>query len=292
MNKYRKAARDKTRASAFGKRDDLSKQLRITLVRDNRNVAFEREVKLAKELAQEAGELALAYQRRGITAETKDDDSPVTAADKACEKMIVERVAREFPEDGILGEEGANKESHNGRKWIVDPIDGTRDFVRGIPLWAVLIGFEQNGEVVAGAAHSPGQQLLLSASKGGGTWQDGSRLHVSQISHISQAVLCFNGFNKKGVSERRGLLPWVERFWAVRGLGGAVDAMLVAQGKADVWIEPNAKPWDFAPLKILVEEAGGRFGAFDGSNSIYQGNGYACTPAMEPYIREFFKSAS
>jgi histidinol phosphatase-like enzyme (inositol monophosphatase family) len=253
-------------------------------------VAFEKEVQLAAELVQEAGGLALEYQRRGITAETKDDESPVTAADKACEKMIVERIAREFPEDGVLGEEGAQRESPNGRKWIVDPIDGTRDFVRGIPLWAVLIGFEEDGQVVAGAAYSPGQQLLLSASQGGGTWQNGHRLQVSKITTPHEAVLCFNGFNKKSVKGANGLLPWVEPFWAVRGLGGSVDAMLVAQGKADVWIEPNAKPWDFAALKILVEEAGGRFGAFDGSNSIYQGNGYACTPALEPYILKFFKT--
>jgi len=254
-------------------------------------VSFEREVKLATEMALEAGALALDYQKRGIAAETKDDESPVTAADRACEKLIVERIAREFPEDGVLGEEGASKESRNRRKWIVDPIDGTRDFVRGTPLWAVLIGFEQDGEIVAGAAHCPGQSLLLSASKGGGAWQEGRRLQVSNITAPTQAVLCFNGFNKKGVSDKAGLLQWVEPFWAVRGLGGAVDAMLIALGKADVWIEPNAKPWDFAPLKILVEEAGGRFGAFDGSNSIYQGNGYACTPALEPYILEFFKTA-
>src|ERR1700677_604433 len=111
-------------------------------------------------MAQEAGALAIEYQKRGITAEPKEDESPVTAADRACEKMIVEQIAREFPDDGVLGEEGANRESTSGRKWIVDPIDGTRDFVRGIPLWAVLIGFEANGEVVAGAAYSPGQKLL------------------------------------------------------------------------------------------------------------------------------------
>jgi histidinol phosphatase-like enzyme (inositol monophosphatase family) len=253
-------------------------------------VAFEREVALAAEMAQEAGALALEFQRRGLTAETKDDESPVTAADRACEKLIVERIAREFPEDGVLGEEGSNRESRNGRKWIVDPIDGTRDFVRGIPLWAVLIGFEQDGEVVAGAAHCPCQQLLLSASRGGGAWQDGKRLQVSQMVRPNEAVLCFNGFNKKGVSGLTGILPWVEPFWAVRGLGGSVDAILVAQGRADVWIEPNAKPWDFAPLKILVEEAGGRFAAFDGSNSIYKGNGYACTPGLEPYVRELLKA--
>jgi histidinol-phosphatase len=241
-------------------------------------------------MAQEAGALALDYQRRGVTAEPKDDESPVTAADRACETLIVEMIARAFPDDGVLGEEGANRESHNGRKWIVDPIDGTRDFVRGIPLWAVLIGFEQDGEVVAGAVHSPGQRLLLSASKGGGAWQDGKRLQVSKMTAPKEAVLCFNGFNKKGVSGMSGILQWVQLFGAVRGLGGAVDAILVAQGRADVWIEPNAKPWDFAPLKLLVEEAGGRFGAFDGSNSIYKGNGYACAPGLEPYVQELLKA--
>src|SRR3954453_22753957 len=124
---------------------------------------YDLEIEFAKTLAQEAGALALDYQRRGVTAESKADESPVTAADRACEKLIVERLAREFPEDGVLGEEGSNRESRNGRKWIIDPIDGTRDFVRGIPLWAVLIGLEQDGKIVAAAAHSPGQNLLLSA---------------------------------------------------------------------------------------------------------------------------------
>src|SRR6201996_4718560 len=133
-------------------------------------MAFEREIELAKLVAQEAGALALDYQRKGVTAESKADESPVTAADRACEKLIVEHISREYPADGVLGEEGANRESRSGRKWIIDPIDGTRDFVRGIPLWAVLIGLEQDGRIVAGAAHCPRQNLLLHASKGGGTW--------------------------------------------------------------------------------------------------------------------------
>ena len=105
-----------------------------------------------------------------------------------------------------LGEEGANKESRNGRKWIVDPIDGTRDFVRGIPLWAVLIGFEQDGAVVAGAAHCPGQQLLLSASKGGGTWQDGKRLHVSQINDPQPGRSLFQRLQQKRRRRTRGAI--------------------------------------------------------------------------------------
>lgn len=248
---------------------------------------FEHEVRIAQSLAQQAGALALHYQRQGVTAESKLDESPVTAADRACEKLIVDGIAREFPEDGVLGEEGANRESRNGRKWIIDPIDGTRDFVRGIPLWAVLIGLEQDGEIVAAAAHSPGQGLLLSAARGSGAWHDNQRLQVRDQSDPSQAVLSFNGFNKAGVSRFSArLLPWVGRFWAVRSLGGSFDAMLLAQGKADVWVEPNAAPWDLAPLKLLVEEAGGRFASFTGENTIYGGNAYACVPGLEPYVRE------
>ena len=248
---------------------------------------FEREVELAKLMAQEAGALALDYQRRGVTPEAKADESPVTAADRACEKLIVDLITREFPDDGVLGEEGANRAAKNGRKWIVDPIDGTRDFVRGIPLWAVLIGLEENGRIVAGAAHSPRQGLLLWASTGQGAWANGSRIRVSSRSEPADSVLAFNGFNKIGVDRfAPRLLPWIARFWAVRSLGGAVDSMLVAQGQADVWIEPNASPWDLAPLKILVEEAGGKFASFQGENTIYGGNAYACAPGLEPYVHE------
>jgi histidinol phosphatase-like enzyme (inositol monophosphatase family) len=250
-------------------------------------MAFEREIEMARLLAEEAGALASDYQRQGVTAEEKSDESPVTAADKACEKLIVERITREFPNDGILGEEGANRETRSGRKWIVDPIDGTRDFVRGIPLWSVLIGLEQDGQIVAGIAYSPRQNLLLSASKGAGAWANGRRLHVSQKSNPSDAVLSFNGFNKKGVERFESrLLPWVRKFWAVRSLGGALDAILVAQGMVDVSMDPVAAPWDLAPLKILVEEAGGKFGSFDGENTIYGGNAYTCAPGLESYVRE------
>ncbi len=250
-------------------------------------MAFEREVEAAKLMAQEAGALALDFQRRGVVAEAKADESPVTAADRACEKLIVEHIAREFPGDGVLGEEGANRESRNGRKWIIDPIDGTKDFVRGIPLWAVLIGLEQDGVIVAAAAHSPRQGLLLWAGRGSGAWANGTRLQIQDKSDPARAVLSLNGFNKAGIERfAERLLPWLHRFWAVRSLGGAVDAMLLAQGLTDVWIEPNARAWDLAPLKLLVEEAGGVFRSFDGENTIYAGNAYACVPGMESYVRE------
>src|SRR5207248_3112738 len=169
-------------------------------------MTFQREIDVAKLLAQEAGAMALDYQRQGVRAELKSDESPVTAADRACEKLIVERLELEFPEDGVLGEEGANRKSRNGRKWIIDPIDGTRDFVRGIPLWAVLIGLEQDGEIVAGAAHSPRQGLLLWAGRGAGAWANNARIQVSRQTDPSEAVLVFNGFQKDAVKRFSGNL--------------------------------------------------------------------------------------
>jgi histidinol phosphatase-like enzyme (inositol monophosphatase family) len=255
-------------------------------------MAFERELELARLVAQEAGALALDYARKGVMVETKADESPVTAADRACEKLIVETIAREFPDDGILGEEGANRASRSGRKWIVDPIDGTRDFVRGIPLWAILIGLEENGRVVAGTAHTPGQNTLLSAARGNGAWANGNRVRVSEKSHPGEAVLSFNGFNKVGVRRlSAGLLSWIAQFSAVRSLGGAMDASLLVQGKSDVWIEPAAAPWDLAPFQILIEEAGGIFGSFSGEATIYGGNAYACTPGLEPYVKELLNAS-
>jgi len=254
-------------------------------------MAFEHEVEVAKLIVQEAGALALDYQRRGVTAESKSDDSPVTAADRGCEKLIVETLAREFPDDGVLGEEGANRESNNGRRWIIDPIDGTRDFVRGIPLWAVLIGLETDGEITAAAAFSPGQRFLQWAGKGLGAWCNGERIHVSSISDPSEAVLSFNGFHKAGVKRyAQNLVHLLQGFWAVRSMGGAVDAMLVAQGLADAWIEPDAAPWDLAPFKLLIEEAGGVFKSFAGQSSIYGGNCFACAPGLEQHLKEFLYS--
>lgn len=248
---------------------------------------FEKELEVARTLAQEAGAVASDYQRRGITAESKADESPVTAADRACEKLIVEGLLRAFPEDGVLGEEGANRETANGRRWIVDPIDGTRDYVRGIPLWAILIALEENGEIVTAAAYCPRQDWLLTAVKGHGAWNGDQRLAINDKSDPSQAVLSFNGFHKQGVDRLSPrLFPWIRRFWAVRSMGGAVDAMLVAQGKSDVWIEPYAAPWDLAPLKLILEEAGCKFASFQGVNTIYGGDAWACVPGLEPYVQE------
>src|SRR5450432_1376639 len=118
-------------------------------------MAYEKEMTVGASIARRAGELAQKIRLGNIGVESKSDESPVTIADKACEKLIVEELTAAFPEDGLLGEEGASQESTNGRRWIIDPIDGTRDFIRGTRAWSVLIGLEEKGEVVAGFAYYP-----------------------------------------------------------------------------------------------------------------------------------------
>ena len=250
-------------------------------------MGYEREIDLARSTAREAAALALGYQA-GIEAEEKSDHSPVTRADRECERLIAGALQRAFPEDGILGEEGSAVESRSGRRWIIDPIDGTRDYVRGNPLWGPLIALEDRGEVVAGVVHFPSLGgATYWACRGGGAFRDGQRLRVSAKTSAGESVLCINQFNKLEASRLPGLLPWMARFWAVRNLGGTPDAMMVASGQAEIWIEPSASPWDFAAPKILIEEAGGVFRNFDGGSSIYAGNAIALTPGLAPEIDAF-----
>jgi histidinol-phosphatase len=240
---------------------------------------------VAREAVVEAAEIARRLQP-DIVAEVKPDASPVTEADSQCERAIVERIRRSFPGDGILAEEGTSAESRTGRKWIVDPIDGTRDYVRGTPLWANLVALEQDGEVVLGVVNLPCLGWLCHATKGAGAYRNGKPLRVSSRTRIEESIFCANAFNYLSRTPFRDrLLDWMARYWAVRGMGGAADAMMLAAGEVEVWIEPVAKPWDFAPLKIVGEEAGAVFLNLSGGRDIYSGSGLLCVPALEEEVR-------
>jgi len=254
--------------------------------------AWSKELEFAIRAVRKAAEIAIGMQP-GITAETKSDQSPVTPADRECERQIVALIDEAFPEDGILGEEGARKDSRSGRRWIIDPIDGTRDYLRGNMLWANLIALEANDEVIAGVVNLPMMGHLYSAARGAGAFCDGARIHASSKTTIEESVLCFNDFSRvKSPVLKAAIEQWLPRFWAVRGLGGAADAMMVAAGQAEVWIEPRAATWDFAPLKVIVEEAGGRFLNLDGGSSIHAGNGITCAPGLEAEVRRLLRSAA
>lgn len=244
----------------------------------------------ARRAAAGAGALALRRQAEGVSVETKADLSPVTSADKESERFIVAELERLFPDTGVLGEEGAARDTRDGYRWIIDPIDGTRDYLRGNPLWAVLIGLEslEDNRVVAGVARFPALGVEYYAARGLGAYANEQPIRASSIADPAQAVLCFNSLDQAhGRAYAPRLLEWVGRFWSYRCLGGAADAMLVASGKAEVWVEPSAKPWDLAPIQVMAEEAGARFFNFDHGVSIHGGNCVVCAPGLEREVKRF-----
>jgi histidinol-phosphatase len=247
---------------------------------------YSQEIETACRIAKLSAELALKHQKTGISAENKPDDSPVTIADKECEKLIAKLLEEAYPDDGILGEEGSTKKSKNGRRWIIDPIDGTRDFVRGNPLWSVLIALEKDGEVQAGVVHLPLMGNTCWGSRGGGSFRNHIRLSVSSIDKPGNAVISLNSINRT----KNALLmtSYLTSFWAFRCLGGTPDAMMVAEGQMDAWVEPKVAPWDMAAAQVILEEAGASFFAFNGKRSIYEGNCVACTPGLAALMKEFF----
>jgi histidinol phosphatase-like enzyme (inositol monophosphatase family) len=251
-------------------------------------MSFEKELEIARRIAAQAGRLALGNQARGFESETKSDDTPVTSADRANERLITKLLEEAFPDDGVLGEEGAAREGRSGRRWIIDPIDGTRSFMRGIPTWGVMLALEAEGEMVVGACNLAALGELYSAAAGLGAYCNGTRIHCSPAKTPDQAMLCLSGFDK--VAERsfgERLLPWITQFWSVRSMGGCIDAMYVASGRAEVWIAMQAKAWDLAPLKIIGEEAGASFFNLDGKSSIYGGDAVMTIPSLENEVRRF-----
>lgn len=247
---------------------------------------YQRELDFARRVAVEAGENAIRLFARGISTEAKADASPVTNADKENERLICEAIEQEFPEDGILGEEGASKVGSSGRRWIIDPIDGTRDFVSGNRFWCVLLALEEADESLVGVAHFPMLEETYSAVRGGGAYLNDQRLRASISTSLDSS-----GFNPNGLHLPQALphlarvMDLMQRCWSVRAYGGALDACMVAAGKVEIWFEPKVQPWDLAPLKLLVEEAGGVFLALDGSRRIDRGSAVACAPGLVAQVR-------
>jgi histidinol-phosphatase len=254
---------------------------------------WDREIEVCRDVAQRAGELALRHAAAGVEREDKSDDSPVTVADRECERLIVSELRRAFPGDGVLGEEGASDDGTSGRRWLVDPIDGTRDFLRGLPTWSNLIALEADGEVVLGTCNLPAQRELYWAVRGRGAWVNDRRVRVSAIDRRDRAILTLTAFNNLGGSpvETR-IVEYMSGFWAVRSMGGCQDAVLVVSGRAEAWIELEAKAWDLAPFLVLAEEAGARFFNFDGGRSIHGGNAVICAPFLEDELRRLVGPAA
>ena len=218
---------------------------------------------LALELADLADGIALPrFRALDLAVRTKPDRTPVTEADEAVERAIRERLAEARPDDAILGEEegasGSEPQTPSGRRWIVDPIDGTRNYSRGIPVWFTLIGLEVGGRVEVGVASAPALRRRWWARLGDGAFANGEPIRVSAVGTIEDAVVSF------AASSRARIEPLLQRAWHPQAYSDAWAHVLVAEGAVDAAIEHSLRPWDIAALVPIVEEAGGRVTAVDG----------------------------
>ena len=231
------------------------------------------DLEFAAVLADIADELSLArFGAADLQVETKPDLSPVTEADRAIEQALRERIATERPGDAVLGEE-EGPSGTSGRRWILDPIDGTRNYSRGIPIFATQIALEIDGEVELGFISAPALARRWWAERGKGAYRSDGPIHVSGVTRLVDATASIGGGRRTKVSEIERLVPLATRAWHTRSFGDFWQHMLVAEGSVDVAIDPAVKIWDCAPLKIIVEEAGGTFTDMSGRAVIDGGSG-------------------
>lgn len=242
--------------------------------------------------AQEAGQIALKYfpdldsAAFSARVEWKEDLSPVTLADREAEAALRSRLLRSFPGDGFLGEESGNTPGASGFRWIIDPIDGTRSFVRGIPLWATLVGLEYRGEAIAGVAFIPPLGHTYRALVGDGAYRGDHRLRVSTVTSLGEAQLFYSSLSWFAKAGREAeFLNLARRTQRQRGFGDFYGFLLVAQGSGELMVEYGVHIWDVAAIKPIVEEAGGRFSDWDGKPSldrpdVIASNGYLHEEAL------------
>jgi len=220
-------------------------------------------MEFAARTAEKAGEITLRHFGR-VATERKGDGSEVTEADRESELFIREAIAGAFPEDGILGEEGSAAPSRSGRRWIVDPIDATRSFASGVPLFGVLIALEVDGVPRLGCCHLPALRETVVAATGAGAWWNGARASVSPVEDLREARVMTSGLEYwrdwATPEGRAGLDALVARTRFARTWGDCIGYLLVATGRAEIMVDPAAgAPWDYLPMLPILAEAGGRF---------------------------------
>ena len=220
----------------------------------NEDLAF------AFELADLADSLSLPrFRATDLVIETKPDMTPVTEADRAVEQALRDLIARRRPSDGVVGEEFGD-DGGLAARWIIDPIDGTKNYVRGIPVWGTLIALEEHGQTQVGMVSAPALGRRWWAARGEGAFADEHRVRVSEVGRLEDAQFLFGGlkgWKKTGFLE--DVLALALRCWRARGFGDFWMHMLVAEGAAEIAAEPEVSLWDLAAVKLIVEEAGGRF---------------------------------
>ena len=243
-------------------------------------------LEFAVQTAHEAGRLTLGYFQSGVRPEWKADDTPVTAADRGAEELIRARIQAAYPGHTVVGEEYGIEEGNEGtHRWIVDPIDGTRAFVRGVPLYGVLIGLEIEGVCEVGVAFFPALDEMLSAATGLGCHLNGRRARVAETASLEDGIVSFTdaaSFEEHGREEAWKRIGRVAG--GARGWSDAYGHALVATGRADLMLDPVINPWDCAPFPPILKEAGGYFGDWSGNETIYAGEGMSTTRTLLPGV--------
>jgi histidinol-phosphatase len=239
-----------------------------------------------------AGRITLSHFNIGAHAEYKSDNTPVTIADRAAEEFIREEIAREYPGHAVVGEEyGEVNEENQPYRWIIDPIDGTKSFMRGVPLYGVLIGLEVHGEIRVGAAYFPALDEMLCAADGLGCWWNGRRARVSEVAALDKACVCFTSW-KNFDSRDPGIFTRLsETAYILRGWSDAYGYLLVATGRAEAMLDPVMKVWDCGPFPVILREAGGFFGSWKGIEGHTHGEGFACNLSLKPQLIELLQGA-
>jgi histidinol-phosphatase len=240
-------------------------------------VLLDDDLALALALADDADELTMKrFRASDLAVETKPDLTPVTEADRAVEQRLRERLAAERPGDAVIGEEYGESAGSGSRRWILDPIDGTKSYVRGMATWSTLIALRDGGETVLGVVSMPAIGQRWWARRGGGAFAGGRPVHVSRVRALADAQMAWGGIEDwDAVGRTDALLTLARACWRTRGIGDAWQYMLVAEGAAEIAADPEAKLWDLAPMQVIVEEAGGRFSDFSGVARPDGGSGLA-----------------
>lgn len=245
----------------------------------------------AVEVAWRSGQATLAHYQTGIAAETKPDRSPVTVADRAAERIARELIEARFPADAILGEEEGEVRSGADRRWILDPIDGTRTFVRGVPFYGVLIALEVAGAAVVGVLHFPALAETVYAARGLGCWWNGRTAHVSDETRLDRALVVTT--DAEAIERDRPGSGWDTLRRSVglcRTWGDCYGYALVATGRAEVMLDPVLSLWDAAALVPVIEEAGGVFTDWHGTAGHRVGSGVATNAELAEDIRRILRS--
>jgi histidinol-phosphatase len=248
---------------------------------------------VAIEAARKAGDLANSFFATDLQVIWKSDQSPVTLADQNAEKLLRETLLGRFPTDGFLGEEFGDTPGSSGYRWIIDPIDGTRSFVRGVPLWGTLVGLEYKGELLAGLAYVPPLKQMYRALRGDGAFKDDRRIHVSKVDRLEKAHLYYSSltwFEKAGAAKE--FLDLYHRTERQRGFGDFYGFVLVAEGAGDIMVEHGVHAWDVAALIPILEEAGGKMTAWDGTIDIERSDVLATNGLLHAEAMKFLPKAA